>query len=114
MGAGNAGDYAYGDIVAYPFGYGLSYTDFKFSDMTVNYNDALDVYTVAVKVTNTGAVAGKRTVQLYVQSPTPTTTSRTASRRPPSPWSDSARRRAGPRHLRDRYHECQQARYRQL
>ena len=26
MGAGNAGDYAYGDIVAYPFGYGLSYT----------------------------------------------------------------------------------------
>ena len=69
MGAGNAGDYAYGDIVAYPFGYGLSYTDFKFSDMTVNYNDALDVYTVAVKVTNTGAVAGKRTVQLYVQSP---------------------------------------------
>lgn len=69
MGAGNAGDYAYGDIVAYPFGYGLSYTNFKFSDMTVNYNDALDVYTVAVKVTNTGVVAGKRTVQLYVQSP---------------------------------------------
>ena len=69
MGAGNAGDYAYSNIVAYPFGYGLSYTDFKFSDMTVNYNDALDVYTVAVKVTNTGAVAGKRTVQLYVQSP---------------------------------------------
>lgn len=69
MGAGNAGDYAYGDVVAYPFGYGLSYTDFQFSDMTVQYNDALDVYTVMVKVTNTGAVAGKRTVQVYVQSP---------------------------------------------
>ena len=69
MGAGNAGDYAYGDVVAYPFGYGLSYTTFDFSDMNVQYNAADDTYTVAVKVTNTGSVAGKQTVQVYVQSP---------------------------------------------
>ena len=68
-GSGNAGDYAYGDIVAYPFGYGMSYTDFDISDMNVSYNAADDTYTVTVKVTNTGAMAGKKTVQVYVQSP---------------------------------------------
>ena len=68
-GNGNAGDYAYGDIVAYPFGYGMSYTDFDISDMNVNYNAADDTYTVTVKVTNTGDMAGKKTVQVYVQSP---------------------------------------------
>ena len=68
-GNGNAGDYAYGDVVAYPFGYGMSYTDFDISDMKVNYNAADDTYTVTVKVTNTGDMAGKKTVQVYVQSP---------------------------------------------
>ena len=68
-GNGNAGDYAYGDIVAYPFGYGMSYTNFDISDMKVNYNAADDTYTVTVKVTNTGDMAGKKTVQVYVQSP---------------------------------------------
>ena len=68
-GSGNAGDYAYGDIVAYPFGYGMSYTDFDISDMNVSYNAADDTYTVTVKVTNTGDMAGKKTVQVYVQSP---------------------------------------------
>lgn len=68
-GNGNAGDYAYGDIVAYPFGYGMSYTNFDMSDMNVSYNAADDTYTVTVKVTNTGDMAGKKTVQVYVQSP---------------------------------------------
>ena len=68
-GSGNAGDYAYGDVVAYPFGYGLSYTTFTYSDMDVQYNAADDTYTVNVKVTNTGKAAGKETVQVYVQSP---------------------------------------------
>lgn len=68
-GSGNAGDYAYGDIVAYPFGYGMSYTNFDISDMNVSYNAADDTYTVTVKVTNTGDMAGKKTVQVYVQSP---------------------------------------------
>ena len=68
-GNGNAGDYAYSDIVAYPFGYGMSYTSYDISDMNVNYNAADDTYTVTVKVTNTGDMAGKKTVQVYVQSP---------------------------------------------
>ena len=68
-GNGNAGDYAYGDIVAYPFGYGMSYTNFDISDMNVSYNAADGTYTVTVKVTNTGDMAGKKTVQVYVQSP---------------------------------------------
>ncbi len=70
MGTGNAGEYAYGDEVAFPFGYGLSYTDFAYSDLSVNYNAASDAFEVNVTVTNTGSeYAGKETVQVYVQSP---------------------------------------------
>ena len=70
MGTGNAGDYAYSDTVAFPFGYGLSYTDFAYSDMQVAYDPGTDEYTVSVTVTNTGdTYAGKETVQVYVQSP---------------------------------------------
>ena len=69
MGTGNAGSYAYGDDVAFPFGHGLSYTTFAYSDMTVSYDAATDRFTVTVKVTNTGDVAGKETVQVYSQSP---------------------------------------------
>ena len=69
MGTGNAGQYAYGDDVAYPFGYGLSYTGFDYSNMTVTYDAEKDTFLVSVKVTNTGDVAGKETVQIYVQSP---------------------------------------------
>lgn len=70
MGTGNAGDYAYKDDVAFPFGYGLSYTDFAYSDMNVNYNASTDQFEVTVTVTNTGdTYSGKETVQVYVQSP---------------------------------------------
>ena len=69
MGTGNAGTYAYGDDVAFPFGYGLSYTEFAYSDMSVTYNAASDQFEVTVTVTNTGDVAGKETVQIYSQSP---------------------------------------------
>ncbi len=69
MGTGNAGDYAYGNDVAYPFGYGLSYTQFEYSDMTLTYDAATTTYTVTVKVTNKGKVEGKETVQIYVSSP---------------------------------------------
>lgn len=70
MEKGNVGDYDYGSEVAFPFGYGLSYTDFSYSDLSVNYNKDTDQFEVAVTVTNTGnTYAGKETVQIYVQSP---------------------------------------------
>ena len=53
--------------VSYPFGYGLSYTTFEYSAPAV----ANDGKTVTAKVTvkNTGSVAGKEAVQLYVSAP---------------------------------------------
>ncbi|MBO5130206.1 MAG: glycoside hydrolase family 3 C-terminal domain-containing protein [Oscillospiraceae bacterium] len=69
MGTGNAGEYAYGDDVAFPFGHGLSYTTYNYSGMDVSYDVGTDTYNVNVTVTNTGDVAGKETVQVYVQSP---------------------------------------------
>ena len=63
------GTWSYDNEVVYPFGYGMSYTNFDISDMNVSYNAADDTYTVTVKVTNTGDMAGKKTVQVYVQSP---------------------------------------------
>ena len=69
MGTGNAGDYAYGDDVAFPFGYGLSYTTFEYSDVSLTYDAKHTTYTMKVTVTNTGDVAGKETVQIYVSSP---------------------------------------------
>ena len=69
MGTGNAGDYAYGDKVVFPFGYGLSYTQFDYSNMSVKYNAETDHFEVSVNVTNIGNMAGKETVQVYSQSP---------------------------------------------
>lgn len=71
MGTPNAGDFNYNSIVGYPFGFGLSYTSFSFSDMQVEKTGEgrQTSYDVSVKVTNTGAVAGKKTVQVYAQKP---------------------------------------------
>lgn len=64
--------------VVYPFGYGLSYTDFSQEFVTeaadlqnaINAKSKLDdKVTVQVKVKNTGDVAGKEVVQLYVHAP---------------------------------------------
>lgn len=70
MGTGNAGEYVYSDDVAYPFGFGLSYTQFTYSGLSVQYNAVADQYEVSVTVTNTGdTYSGKKTVQVYFQSP---------------------------------------------
>lgn len=47
----------------YPFGYGLSYTQFKYDDIQVNV-DNFDI-TVTAQITNTGKCAGEEVVQLY-------------------------------------------------
>ncbi len=70
MGTGNAGDYVYSDVVAFPFGYGLSYTEFEYSDMETKYNKTTDQFEITLKVTNTGKeYSGKETVQIYAQTP---------------------------------------------
>ena len=64
---GNAGDYDYEKEVIYPFGYGLSYTTFEWSDMQTTWSG--DECTVTVDVENTGDMAGKDVVEIYAQSP---------------------------------------------
>ena len=65
--------YRYYDVrhmpVLFPFGYGLSYTSFAYSNMKVsaaNFKD-VDGLTVSLDVTNTGKMAGKEIVQVYVR-----------------------------------------------
>ena len=67
---GNAGrTYMYfNGTPRYPFGYGLSYTTFKMSNMKVS-GPADGLITVTVDVTNTGAVDGADVVQIYVKAP---------------------------------------------
>ena len=53
----------------FPFGYGLTYTSFKYSDVSIskkdiNFNEDLDVN---FSITNTGKKAGKEIAQLYIQ-----------------------------------------------
>ena len=56
-----------GKAVSYPFGYGLSYTTFSYRDLKVKASGK--GFTAQVTVTNTGRVAGKEAVQLYVTAP---------------------------------------------
>lgn len=72
----NVGDYKYNDVVSYPFGYGLSYTNFEYSNFDATRTTATvenglrdDVWTLSVDVKNVGEVAGKESVQIYLQKP---------------------------------------------
>lgn len=55
----------------YPFGYGLSYTTFSYSDVKVNKTELKGNETLkaTVTVTNTGKLAGEEVVQLYISDP---------------------------------------------
>ena len=59
--------------VWFPFGHGLSYTTFEYSNIKVTpeNTDKIDTVTVSVDVTNTGKVAGKEVVQVYVSQDDP-------------------------------------------
>ncbi len=52
----------------YPFGYGLSYTQFKYENMTIEENS--DSIIIGVTITNVGKYKGNETVQVYVQDVT--------------------------------------------
>ena len=53
--------------VAFPFGFGLSYTTFGYSDIKIEEND--DGITVSATITNTGSRFGAEIVELYVKAP---------------------------------------------
>lgn len=55
----------------YPFGYGLSYTSFEYSDIRLNKTQLKGnaTLTATVTLTNTGKFAGEEVVQLYIQDP---------------------------------------------
>ena len=55
--------------VAYEFGFGLSYTDFEFSNMKVDKKEFNGKVNVSVDIKNVGDVAGREVVQLYVSKP---------------------------------------------
>ncbi len=67
LGRENTGNYDYATTVQFPFGYGLSYTDFEWSDFKVTRKD--NTVTATVKVKNIGSVSGKDVVEIYAQAP---------------------------------------------
>ncbi len=58
-----------GNEPLYPFGYGLSYSTFEYSDIRLSRSrmTPLETIVASVTVTNTGTVAGEETVQMYIQ-----------------------------------------------
>ena len=57
-----------GKNVSYPFGYGLSYTDFEYGKPSVKVSKDGTV-TASITIKNTGSIAGKEAVQLYISAP---------------------------------------------
>ena len=55
--------------VSYPFGYGLSYTDFSYSNPTISSNTFGGELSISVKVTNIGKTPGKEVVELFINAP---------------------------------------------
>lgn len=55
--------------VAYPFGFGLSYTNFLYSDLNLSSKKFQKALNISIKITNIGKVAGKEVVELYISAP---------------------------------------------
>ena len=53
--------------IVYPFGYGLSYTNFSFGKPKLERKN--EKWVATIQITNTGNVSGKETVQLYISAP---------------------------------------------
>lgn len=58
---------SYRNKVQFPFGYGLSYTDFCWENVSLQVQD--QVVQIQLKVTNTGSYAGKDVIQIYIRPP---------------------------------------------
>ena len=71
LGKEKVGDYDYDQVVAYPFGYGESYSDFSYSDFSASKRETGDgvFYDVSVTITNDGAFPAKETAQVYLSKP---------------------------------------------
>ena len=79
MGEGNAdgtkgvhmgeGNWEYSAEMGYPFGFGLSYTEFEQKINKVSYNQKTDQIDVEVEVKNVGDMDGKSSIQVYVSAP---------------------------------------------
>jgi len=54
---------------AYEFGYGLSYTDFDYNNLKLSADEFKDKLTASVEISNTGEVAGREVVQVYISAP---------------------------------------------
>ena len=54
---------------AYPFGFGLSYTNFSYENISINTGAENNAANVSITITNTGKVSGQEVVQLYVDAP---------------------------------------------
>jgi len=59
----------FGVKTAYEFGYGLSYTNFTYSNLKLSETSFMDSIKVTVDVLNTGMVVGKEVIQLYLSAP---------------------------------------------
>ena len=65
----STGNWNYADEMGYPFGFGLSYTEFEQKITALQYNKEKDTIDATVEVKNIGDMDGKASVQLYVQAP---------------------------------------------
>ena len=69
LGKARVGNYNYDNTVIYPFGYGLSYTKFEWTEFKMSSPDENGYVDISVQVTNVGDRAGRDVVQIYAQAP---------------------------------------------